>query len=341
MSARRRVSFQGERGAYSEGAALALFPGAETVPCGSFSEAARAAEAGRSDCAVLPVENSLAGSVGESHAILRDTPLRIVAETYHRIAHCLIGRCAEAEARTVYSHPQALAQCRRYIEARGLRRVPTYDTAGSVAMVAGMGEAGAVCIASAGAARLHGVPVIEEGIADDAENYTRFVVLSSSDPEPAGAPGPRAPPWPGPPAREPGCSARTPPRPPLEPAGPASAKPRAKAHDDEARYHHKAVVREEYRVGLRVERAADRDGRGGLELEGRLARRPVLPLDRRGPLVRGYPRPALRRRQPGLKGLGGDGEGLRRALRRRERVGRDGRAGGILVVYGKLAQAQV
>jgi len=186
MSARRRVSFQGERGAYSEGAALALFPGAETVPCGSFSEAARAAEAGRSDCAVLPVENSLAGSVGESHAILRDTPLRIVAETYHRIAHCLIGRCAEAEARTVYSHPQALAQCRRYIEARGLRRVPTYDTAGSVAMVAGMGEAGAVCIASAGAARLHGVPVIEEGIADDAENYTRFVVLSSSDPEPAG-----------------------------------------------------------------------------------------------------------------------------------------------------------
>lgn len=187
MSASRRVSFQGEHGAYSEGAALALFPGAETVPCESFAEAARAAEGGRSDCAVIPVENSLAGSVGESHAILRDTPLRVVAETYHRIAHCLIGRCSAGGARTVYSHPQALAQCRRYIEAHGLRRVPTYDTAGSVAMVAGMGEAGAVCIASAGAARLHGVPVIEEGIADNPKNHTRFVVLSRADPEPAGA----------------------------------------------------------------------------------------------------------------------------------------------------------
>lgn len=187
MSGARRVSFQGEHGAYSEGAALALFPGAETVPCESFAEAARAAERGGSDCAVIPVENSLAGSVGESHAILRDTPLRIVGEAYHRIAHCLIGRCAAEGAKTVYSHPQALAQCRRYIEARGLRRVPTYDTAGSVAMVAGMREAGAVCIASAGAALLHGVPVIEEGIADNAENYTRFVVLSRGDPGPAGA----------------------------------------------------------------------------------------------------------------------------------------------------------
>jgi len=187
MSGRRRVSFQGEHGAYSESAALAVFPGAETVPCESFTEAARAAEGGTSDCAVIPVENSLAGSVGESHAILRDTGLRIVAEAYHRIAHCLIGRCAPKEARTVYSHPQALAQCRRRIEAMGLRRVPTYDTAGSVAMIAGMDEDGAVCIASAEAARLHGVPVIEEGIADNPKNHTRFVVLSREDPEPSGA----------------------------------------------------------------------------------------------------------------------------------------------------------
>lgn len=187
MSAARRVSFQGEHGAYSESAALALFPGAKTVPCESFTEAARACESGRSDRAVIPVENSLAGSVGESHAILRDTPLHIVAEAYHRIAHCLIGRCGAAGARTVYSHPQALAQCRRYIEERGLRRVPTYDTAGSVAMVAGMDEAGAVCIASAEAARLHGMPVIEESIADNPKNHTRFVVLSRDGAEPAGA----------------------------------------------------------------------------------------------------------------------------------------------------------
>lgn len=187
MSAARRVSFQGEHGAYSESAALALFPGAETVPCESFTEAARAAEDGRSDRAVIPVENSLAGSVGESHAILRDTPLGVVAEAYHRIAHCLIGRCGESGAKTAYSHPQALAQCRRYIEARGLRRVPTYDTAGSVAMVAGMDEAGAVCIASAEAARLHGLPVIAEGIADNPKNHTRFVVLARGGDEPAGA----------------------------------------------------------------------------------------------------------------------------------------------------------
>ena len=182
----RRVSFQGEHGAYSEGAALALFPGAQTVPCGSFAAAVHAAESADSDCALIPVENSLAGSVGESYDILRTTALRIAGETYHRIRHCLIGRGGLDGTRTVYSHPQALGQCRRFIESRGLRRVPTYDTAGSAAMVREMGD-DAACIASAEAARLAGLPVIMEGIADEPENHTRFVVLSREAPPPEGA----------------------------------------------------------------------------------------------------------------------------------------------------------
>ena len=182
----RRVSFQGEHGAYSESAALALFPDAKTIPCESFAAAAQVAESGEGDCALIPVENSLAGSVGESYDILRTTALRIVGETYHQIRHCLIGRGSLEDVRTVYSHPQALGQCRRFIESRHIRRVPTYDTAGSVRMVMEMGD-DAACIASAEAARLCGMPVIMDEIANEPQNHTRFVVLSRDSAPPEGA----------------------------------------------------------------------------------------------------------------------------------------------------------
>lgn len=177
-----RAAFQGEAGAYSDGAAVSFFGGqvsVETMPHKTLAAAMASAESGEADCAVIPVENSIEGGVGESSDLLRGTPLRAFGEAYHRIEHCLIGHGAVGDVRTVYSHPQALGQCRRFVEDRGWRAVPAYDTAGSAMMVAGMGPSrtDAACIASRRAAVVHGVPVIRAGIMDNDDNHTRFLVL--------------------------------------------------------------------------------------------------------------------------------------------------------------------
>lgn len=172
-----RVSFQGERGAYSEAAAGSFFGGAETVPCATLADALDAVPAGRADHAVIPVENSLEGSVGPSYDLLYSTGLRASGEIYHRIEHCLIGAGRLEDVSVVYSHPQALGQCRRFIEGHGMKAIPAYDTAGSVGIVKGLGRECA-CIASRSASAIHGVPVIAEDIADNPENHTRFLVLS-------------------------------------------------------------------------------------------------------------------------------------------------------------------
>lgn len=184
----RRVSFQGERGAYSEGAAAGLFgAGIETVPCATFAGALAAVEGGGADCAVIPVENSIEGGVGESNDLLAETGLHAVGEAYHPVEHCLLGSGRLEGVRTVYSHPQALGQCRRFIRERGLRTVPTYDTAGSARMVAGMRDASAACIAGRTASEVHGLPVIAEGIADEPGNRTRFLVMARDAGPAAGA----------------------------------------------------------------------------------------------------------------------------------------------------------
>lgn len=182
------VAFQGTRGAYSEGAAFGFFgPSAETLPLPSFAEAMEAVESGRAARAVLPVENSIEGSVGQTHDLLAGSRLTAVGETYHRIEHCLIGSGGLGDVRTVYSHPQALGQCRRFLESRGMRTVPTYDTAGSVGIVRGLGRADAACIAGRQAAKMHGLPVIQEGVADRADNHTRFLVVADGAQRPPGA----------------------------------------------------------------------------------------------------------------------------------------------------------
>lgn len=182
-----RVSFQGMRGAYSEAAARSFFGDAsQTMPCQTFSEALRMAETGESDYAVLPVENLIEGSVGESYDLLLSTKLLAAGEVYHHIQHCLIGTGRLDQVTTVHSHPQALGQCRRFIEGRGLRQVPSYDTAGSVEIVKGMNRADTACIASEAASTLYGVPVISRDISDNPRNYTRFLVMSKSAAEPTG-----------------------------------------------------------------------------------------------------------------------------------------------------------
>ena len=111
------VSFQGERGAYSEAAAKSFFDdNIQTIPLPTFSDILQNTSKDISEYAILPVENSLEGSVGESYDLLYSTDLNVTGETYQKIEHCLIGIGKLEEVDTVYSHPQALGQCRNFIE---------------------------------------------------------------------------------------------------------------------------------------------------------------------------------------------------------------------------------
>ena len=175
----KRISFQGERGAYSEAAAISFFGNeVKTISCSTFADALKNTENDTSDYSVLPVENSLEGSVGESNDLLLSTKLNAVSEIYHRIHHCLIGTGSLGDIDTIYSHTQALGQCRRFIQENSLKTIPSYDTAGSVKIIKGLNKNSIACIASKNAAEIFGVPVIQEGIEDNANNYTRFLILS-------------------------------------------------------------------------------------------------------------------------------------------------------------------
>ena len=174
-----RVSFQGERGAYSEAAARNFFhERIETIPCATFSKVLNTTIENKTEFSVLPVENSLEGSVGESYDLLYSTPLNTIGEYYLRIEHCLIGIGELNEIEIVYSHPQALGQCRKFIEKHGMKTVPTYDTAGSVKIIKEINKKNVACIASKIASEIYNMPIIAEEIADNLNNYTRFLILS-------------------------------------------------------------------------------------------------------------------------------------------------------------------
>ena len=173
------VSFQGERGAYSEAAARSFFDeGIETVPLTTFTEVLENTSKDKTQYAILPVENSLEGSVGESYDLLYSTSLNATGETYHRIEHCLIGTGKIDEVDTVYSHPQALGQCRNFIDKHNMKTIPSYDTAGSVQIIKKLNKKNCAGIASETAASIYNMPIITENIANNQNNYTRFLILS-------------------------------------------------------------------------------------------------------------------------------------------------------------------
>ena len=175
----KRVSFQGERGAYSEAASISFFGNeVEAIPSSTFAGVLKNTENDSSEYSILPVENSLEGSIGESNDLLLSTTLNVVGEIYHRIHHCLIGTGSIGDIDTVYSHPQALGQCRKFIEENSLKTIPSYDTAGSVKIIKDLNKNSVACIASKNAAKIFDVPVIQEGIEDNTNNYTRFLILS-------------------------------------------------------------------------------------------------------------------------------------------------------------------
>ncbi len=181
-----RVAFQGERGAYSETALRRYFQSRAVEPKAlpEFRDVFRNVLEGHVEYGVVPLENSLAGSVHENYDLLLQFPdTRILAETQIRVEHCLIGRpeATLEDIRTVYSHPQGLAQCRPFVQDNNYVQMPYYDTAGSVAFVAGQNDPSVAAIASADAARVYGMKVLREGIEHNPHNYTRFAVIARSD----------------------------------------------------------------------------------------------------------------------------------------------------------------
>ncbi len=185
-----RVAFQGEPGAFSEEAALQLLgPSITPVPRPTFDSAFRSIEEGLADAVLAPVENSLAGSVVRVYDLLVGSNLGIVAEIILPIQHRLIGCPGSSldSIRSVASHPMALAQCEGFFLAHpGIKRVPAEDTAGSVREALSRGDKSCAAIAGRRAAEHYGGVILADDIQDNAENFTRFVLLRSA----SGAPLP-------------------------------------------------------------------------------------------------------------------------------------------------------
>ena len=190
---RLHTGIQGELGAFSQEAARQLLGDrAEVVPYPTFEAVFRALRAGKIDGAVIPMENTLAGSVHENYDHLLHFDVRITAETNLRIVHNLIAPPGVrfADIRKVYSHPVALNQCLKFFDRhRKLERVPFYDTAGSVKMVMEQRAPDAAAIASSVAAGIYGGTILKRSIEDDRRNFTRFFLLYPSKKLPAPRPG--------------------------------------------------------------------------------------------------------------------------------------------------------
>jgi prephenate dehydratase len=178
-----KIAIQGEPGSFSHEAALKLVPAAEIVPCALSAEVFAALSSGSVDAAVIPIENSLAGSVAEHFDLLLVHDVTVERETLLRIRHNLIAIAGAAinQIDRVFSHPVALAQCRRFLAAHPrMEAFAAYDTAGSVKQLVELRDRRAAAIASEAAARYYGANILAAGIEDNPENYTRFFLVRRS-----------------------------------------------------------------------------------------------------------------------------------------------------------------
>jgi len=175
-----RIAFQGEPGAYSHTACRQAMPALEPLPCKTFEEAIAACRTGAAKFAMLPVENSTFGRVADIHALLPDSGLFIIAETFVPVAIQLMGvKGATPEGVTeARSHPMLLGQCREFLNARGIRPVIGADTAGSARQVGELGDPTVAALASELAAEINGLEILARDIQDNAHNATRFLLMS-------------------------------------------------------------------------------------------------------------------------------------------------------------------
>ncbi|MGE3843893.1 MAG: prephenate dehydratase [Vicinamibacterales bacterium] len=175
-----RIAFQGEPGAYSEAAALRYRPDCTPLPCPAFEDVFAAVEGGGANYGILPIENSIGGTIHRNYDLLITHQLRIVGEVELPVLHNLVGLPGTSldGVRHVYSHPQALAQCDRFLRSlSSVEVVATYDTAGSAKLVSERNDPTMAAIASERAARVFGLSIIKAGIQDFADNITRFLIV--------------------------------------------------------------------------------------------------------------------------------------------------------------------
>jgi len=181
------VAYQGVPGAYSEMAARFLFPDCETLPCETFDDVFAAVEKKKADRGVVPVENSLAGSIHQNYDLLVSHKLKVIGETYVRVEHALMALPAtkRATVHSVRSHPQALAQCSAFFaENPRVKPVTWYDTAGAARSLAEAREtdpasvAGVAAIASEAAAEIYGLKILKKKLQNRALNFTRFLATA-------------------------------------------------------------------------------------------------------------------------------------------------------------------
>ena len=175
-----RLAYQGEPGAYSEAAAL-VYGGAqvETMPCKSFDEVFEAVVRKRATHGVVPLENSIGGTIHRNYDLLLEHDLMITGEVELDVVHCLqaLPGTKISDLKAVYSHPQALAQCERYLKDLGVTVEAVYDTAGGAKLVAEQKLKDAAALASRRAAEVFGLEVLQEAVQDYEYNITRFAII--------------------------------------------------------------------------------------------------------------------------------------------------------------------
>jgi prephenate dehydratase len=180
-----KAAFQGERGAFSEEAARRILGrDVEVLARPSFDEMFQAVVTGAADCAMAPIENTLAGSVIRNYDLLLENDLTIVGEVVLRVVHNLIAPpgVAVGDIKRVYSHPVALAQCERFFAAHpAFEVIPAYDTAGAVKMIMESGKRDEAAIAGKSAAEVYGAQVLAAGVESNSQNFTRFFMLVRPD----------------------------------------------------------------------------------------------------------------------------------------------------------------
>ena len=180
------IAYQGEPGANSDMACHAAFPYMTTLPCPTFDAAMGAVQAGKAELAIIPVENSVAGRVADLHSLLPHTRLKIVAEHFQRVEHCLVALPGVSlkGIKTAKSHVQALSQCRNFLKKHGIQPLVHADTAGAAREVAEEGDKAVGAIASSLAARIYGLKVLARNIEDADHNTTRMLVFSREEARP-------------------------------------------------------------------------------------------------------------------------------------------------------------
>lgn len=183
-----RLAYQGEPGAYSEAAALQYGgPTAETLPCKTFDDVFEAVEKKKATHGVVPLENSIGGTIHRNYDLLLEHELPITAEVELDVVHCLqaLPGTKLSDVKTVYSHPQALAQCERYLKDLGVTVEAVYDTAGGAKLVAEQKLKNAAALASRRAAEVFGLEVLQEAVQDYEFNITRFAIIGGVPPKDA------------------------------------------------------------------------------------------------------------------------------------------------------------